>query len=252
MKYKLEFQTADMHKREALGTGIPALDRLLDGGYERGLIHLFYGDSIFRDDFLRAAVWAQVSKENGGLESPVIFIDSSNMIDTVKLNDFASEYNLEIETVMDNIFVSRAFNSSQTYDLIIHQLDKFLERVPARLLIIPGLPDLFNREGYSAEKAQQVTHMAARLMARTLEHNLITLVSTGQYFPNGRNPSIGKALSSNAQIHIFVERTPMRVSYTLRKHPSLPERIESRVKYKPGFGVTLPLQYYFDEKLSTT
>ena len=49
MKYKLEFQTADMHKREALGTGIPALDRLLDGGYERGLIHLFYGDSIWRN-----------------------------------------------------------------------------------------------------------------------------------------------------------------------------------------------------------
>ena len=251
MKYKLEFQTADRYKREAFATGVPALDRLLEGGYEQGLIHLFYGDSIFHEDFLRAAVWAQVSKEKNGLESPAIIIDSSNMIDTVKLNDFASEYSLEIETVMDNIFVSRAFNSSQTYDLIIYQLDKFLERVPARLLIIPGLPDLFNQEGYSAEKAQQVAHMAARLMARTLEYNLVTLISAGTQFIGRRNPSFGKALSSNAQIHIFVERTPMRVSYILRKHPSFPERVESRTKYEPRFGVTLPLQHYFDEKLSS-
>ena len=124
MTGNLGFQTADLFKREVKGTGVPALDRLLNGGYERGLIHLFYGNPILQEDLLRAAVWAQVPSERGGMESPVIIIDSSNMIDTVKLYDYASECNLEIESVMDNIFVSRAFNSSQTYDLIIHQLDK--------------------------------------------------------------------------------------------------------------------------------
>ncbi len=251
MKYKSGFQTADSFNREVVGTGVPAMNRLLNGGYERGLIHLFYGDSIIHEDFLRAAVWAQVSKENGGMESPVIIIDSSNMIDTIKLTDYASEYDLEIESVMDNIFVSRAFNSSQTYDLIVHQLDKFLEHVHAKLLIIPGLPDLFFQEGYDAEKAQQITHMAARLMVRSLESNLVTLISTGHQACVRRNPFVSRTLASNAQIHIFVECTPMRVTYSLTKHPHLPTRTESRMIRENRFGVTLPLDHYFDN-LHTT
>ena len=135
MKHPLQFKTADMLSHVISGTGVPSLDRLLGGGYEHGMMYLFYGDSVFQDDLLRAATWAQVPKERGGFESPVIMIDSSNMINTVKLNDYATEYELEIETVLDNIFVSRAFNSSQTYDLVINHLDEFLERFPANMMI---------------------------------------------------------------------------------------------------------------------
>ena len=123
-KNPLQFKTADTFYHTISGTGVSALNRLLGGGYEHGLMYLFYGDSVFNEDLLRAAVFAQASKENGGFESPVIVIDSSNMIDTIKLNDYSSEYELEVETVQDNIFVSRAFNSSQTYDLVINHQAK--------------------------------------------------------------------------------------------------------------------------------
>ena len=244
MQYNTSFQTADRLKRELMVSGIPALDTLLSGGNEFGLVHLFYGNPVFQEDLLRAAVWAQLPVDRGGYESPVIIIDSSNMIDTVLITDYSSECNLEVEDVMDNIFVSRAFNSSQTYDLIINRLDEFLERIPARILLVPGLPDIFIAEGLTAEKLQQVTHMAARLMARTLEHELVTLVTT-------RQQPATRALSSDAQVHIFVERTPMRVTYSLTKHPCLPTKTESRMKYEARFGVTLPLDYYFGD-LNTT
>jgi hypothetical protein len=164
---------------------------------------------------MRAAVWAQVPEKRGGFGSPVIIIASSNMLDTLKLADYASEYNLNIEDVMNNIFISRAFSSSQTYDLIINHLDEFLERVPARLLIVPGLPDLFVRGGLDAHRTQQVTHAAARLMTKALEHELITLVSTN-ILPTPRNfPPAGRALASTAQVYIFIEQTPMRTLYTV-------------------------------------
>ncbi|MFW9844541.1 MAG: hypothetical protein ACFFEV_08190 [Candidatus Thorarchaeota archaeon] len=246
------FETADSLEYTISGTGVPTLDRLLGGGYEHGLMHLFYGDPIFHDDLLRATVWAQLSKECGGFESPVIVIDSSNMIDTMKLNDYASEYELETETVLDNIFISRAFNSSQTYDLVINHLDEFLERFPVKLLILPGLPDLFVGEGYDAERAQQVTHMAAKLLSTTLTHELVTLISTEQPVGSYNQPVISRALASSAQVHIHVEQTPMRILYSMLKHPSLPPRTESNSKYIPKYGVTLPLQHFFDEDLTTT
>jgi len=252
MKHHFQFKTADKFSHTISGTGIQTLDRLLGGGYEHGMMYLFYGDSIFQDDLLRAAVWAQVPKKRGGFESPVIVIDSSNMIDTVKLNDYASEYELEIETVQDNVFVSRAFNSSQTYDLVINHLDEFLERFPAKLLILPGLPDLFVGEGYDAERAQQVTHMVARLLSTTLTHELVTLISTRQPVGSYNQPVVGRALASSAQVHIHVEQTPMRVIYSMLKHPSFPPRTESNSKYVAQYGVTLPLQHFFDDDLSTT
>ena len=252
MKYHNNFETADTLEYTISGTGVPALDKLLGGGYEHGLMHLFYGDTVFHDTLLRAAVWAQVSKAQGGFESPVIVIDSANMIDTVKLNDYASEYNLEIETVLDNIFVSRAFNSSQTYDLVINHLEEFLERFPAKLLLLPGLPDLFVGEGYDSQRAQQVTHMASKLLSMTLTNELVTLVSTRQPAGHYNQPVIGQALASSTQVHIHVEQTPMRILYSMLKHPSFPPKTESTSKYVPRYGVTLPLQHYFDEDLTTT
>jgi len=241
MKHHTHFETADTLEYTLSGTGVSALDKLLGGGYEHGMMHLFYGDSLFHDDLLRAAVSAQLPKEQGGFESPV-----------VKLNDYASEYELEIETVLDNIFVSRAFNSSQTYDLVINHLDEFLERFPAKLLLLPGLPDLFIGEGYDAERAQQVTHMAAKLLSTTLTNSIVTLISTRQPVGQYNHPAVGRALASSAQVHILVEQTPMRILYSMLKHPSFPPRTESKSKHVTRYGVTLPLQHYFDEDLTST
>ncbi|MHA2359502.1 MAG: hypothetical protein ACXAB5_04470, partial [Candidatus Thorarchaeota archaeon] len=112
-------------------SGIVAIDSLLEGGLESDLVHLFYGDKVLHEDFLRFAVKAQTSKKKGGLESPTIIIDSANMIKIEKLTDLSFELGLEPEDVMDNIYISRAFNSSQTYDLIMNQMENFLDTVPA-------------------------------------------------------------------------------------------------------------------------
>ena len=251
MYYDVRFQTADVLVHARAGTGIPAIDRLLEGGYECGLVHLFYGHDSFCEDLLRAAVWAQVPEARGGFDGPVIIIDSSNMIDTLKLADYASEYELNAEDVMDNIIISRAFNSSQIYDLLVNHLDEFVERTAAKMLIVPGLPDLFASEGLNSEMFQQIAHASARLMAKTLEYGLVTLVSTSSRPSSNGTPPVGNALASNAQVHILVEQTPMRTLYTLTKHPSLPDRTEHRTRFSDHYGVTLPLDYFFEDGPST-
>ncbi len=239
------FQTADKIQRVMCKTGTPALDSLLDGGFETGLVYLFYGSDHFQYNLLKAAVHAQLPLSLGGFSSPTVMIDSSNMMDLVKLRDISFQLGLEPEEVMDMIYISRAFNSTQTYDLVINHLDEFFNRIPAKMLVLPGLVDLFINEGLDADRTRQMTHLSARINAFTLRHDLVTLISTQIKSNKTEMPPVGKALASSAQVHIHVAETPMRTVYSLTKHPSLPNRIESQLKASSSFGVTFPLDYFF-------
>jgi hypothetical protein len=244
------FQTADKVQRVMCKTGTPTLNSLLDSGVETGRLYMFYGSDRLHSDLLRATVHAQLPLTSGGFSSPSIIVDSSNMMDMVKLRDISFQLGLEPECVMDMIYISRAFNSTQTYDLVINHLDDFIERIPAKILVLPGLVDLFINEGFDAERARQMTHMASRINAFTLRHNLVTLISTSIKTAHSKHPPVGRTLASSAQVHIHVDETPMRTVYSLTKHPSLPNRTESIVRRGSVFGVTLPLDYFFTDDSS--
>lgn len=237
------FTTADQMKREQVSTGTKAIDTLLGGGLEKGLMHLFYGDRSLHSDIIRAAVNVQLSKASGGLDSPTVIIDSANIIKMEKIADFAFDVELEPEEVMDHIYISRAFNSSQTYDLVMNQLENFLDRIPARLLIVSGLPDLYISEGLSGDAMQQISHMASKLMTFTLSHELFTIVTAPASSRNSKFPAGGKTLSSCAQIHVNVTESKSYFKYILTKHPQYPVRQTSRAKRR-DFGTTLPLSHF--------
>jgi len=244
--FRLGFSTADQVRRSVIPTGIVALDKLLGGGLETGLMYLFYGDRCLNDDLLRIAVQMQLPAERKGVNSPTIIIDSANMIKIDKLTDYSFEFELEPEEVMERIYISRAFNSSQTYALVMEQLPSFFERVSARLLIIAGLPDLYISERMmTGEGLQQLTHMATKLMTLTLNREIVTLVSAPSSQKNRDLPAGGTALSSYAQVHIHVSESKSYIKYTLAKHPQYPIRRTSRVK-PSDFGTTLPLSHFLD------
>lgn len=240
------FFTADMVERVKVSTGTKAIDNLLDGGVEAGLTHLIYGDRSLHSDFLRFAVHAQMPEERGGTGYPVILIDSANMIRVEQLTDIAYELELEPEQVMDRVYITRAFNSSQTYDLIMNQMHGFFERVPARVLLVAGLPNLYIEEGLSGEGLQQISHMISKIMTFSLQRDMFTLVSAPPSQRSKGAPAGGKALASNCQVHIYVEKTKSYTRYTLTKHPQFPVRTVSRALPKDTEG-TLPLSYFLKE-----
>jgi len=239
------FFTADQLVRMRMSTGITAIDELLGGGLESGLVHLFYGSRTLHEDLLKMTVHTQLPESRGGLESPTIIIDSANMLKIEKLTDYSFDFELQPEEVMDNVYITRAFNSSQTYDLIMNQLEEFFARVPAKLMLVTGLPDLYIKEGMTGENAQHITHMATRLMAFTLQRGIFTIITAPCSDKNRNIPAGGKALSSCAQIHVKVEESKSYFRYTLAKHPNLPVRSTSRSK-PVTFGTTLPLSHFLD------
>ncbi|MHA2025480.1 MAG: hypothetical protein ACW98U_06220 [Candidatus Thorarchaeota archaeon] len=224
-------------------SGVVAIDTLLEGGVESGLVHLFYGHKSLHYDFLHFAVKAQTFHVKGGLESPTIIIDSANMIKIEKLTELAYRFNLEPEDVMDNIYISRAFNSSQTYDLIMNQMENFLDKIPARVLMVTGLPNLYLEEGLKSEGLQEISHMASKIAAVTLQRGLFTLVSVPASSRSPNYPEGGRTISSAAQVHIQVTDSPSRTTFTLSKHPQFPVRRTNRAKSEPS-GTTLPLSHF--------
>lgn len=237
------FHTADEFTSIKIETGIVALDSLLGGGIESGLVHLFYGERSLHDDFHRIAVKVQTSREQGGIESPTIIIDSANIIRLEKFTQLAYEYNLEPEDVMDRIYISRAFNSSQTYDLIMNQLEGFLDMIPARVLMVTGLPHLYLEEGVKGEGMQEISHMASKISTLTLRRGIFTLVSATASRRSPNHPEGGRTLTGSAQVHIKVSESKSRRTYTLAKHPQYPVRRTNKTKTISS-GNTLPLSYF--------
>ncbi len=242
----MAFRTADQKTSKVVSTGSETLDQLLGGGIEAGLMHLFYGDKVLRDDVLQIAVSAQRPVDEGGLGGPVIIIDSNNIMDVAALADYCLWANLEPEDVMDRVFISRAFNSSQTYDLVTNKLDEFFEQVPAKTLIVPGLVDIYHREGITQDSTRQITHMAHRLQSFTLRREIVTVVTAGLSESKLKLPLGGQALTSCCQVHVYVDDSRAYVKYKLAKHPVHPPRRGSRMK-SPTFGTTLPLEHFMDE-----
>jgi len=237
------FFTADQVTRVKITTGLNAVDNLLEGGIEAGLTHLFYGDRGLHNDFLRFAVRAQMPKEKGGTGAPVIVIDSANMIKIERITEMCYELELEPEEVMDRIYITRAFNSSQTYDIIMNQLDSFFARIPARVLLVPGLPNLYIEEGLTGEGLQHISHMASNIMKFTLQRDLFTMVSSPSSPRNKNAPAGGRSLASNSQIHLRVEESKSYVRYILAKHPQFPVRNVTRT-IPTITGGTLPLSHF--------
>ena len=186
---------------------------------------------------------AQMSEKRGGTGAPVIIIDSANMIRIERLTETSFELELDPEDVMDRIYISRAFNSSQTYDLVMNQLDGFFERIPARVLMVTGLPNLYIEEGLSSDGLQQIAHMASRIMAFTLQRDLFTFISSPVSQSSKNAPAGGRSLASNCQVHVYVERTKSYVKYTLAKHPQFPVRCASRTLARDGGG-SRPLSFF--------
>lgn len=237
------FFTADMIVRARFESGIGAIDGLLGGGLEAGMMHLFYGDRCLHDDVLRIAVKAQMPKDKGGLDSPVILIDSANIVKIHRLADLALGFDEEPESVLDRIYISRAFNSSQTYDLVMNHLDSFFSSIPARMLLATGLPQLYMEEGLESKGYQELSHMASKLMRFTLQRNLFAIVTAPAAEKRIYMPAGGKTLASAAQVHIRAEEHQSYVAYTLAKHPQYPVRSSKRSKDVTPDGI-IPLSHF--------
>jgi hypothetical protein len=154
------FETADkIQQLSKLTFGIPEIDCLLDfAAADRGAICIARSNKRNKDGscnyyhyywhtntlVTRLCVRALMSRQYGGLESPsIIFIDAGNCSDIYQTVNFARQYGLDVEKVLDSIIVSRPFTIHQLAGLIINDLEPAVQRFGAKLVVVSDLLKMF-------------------------------------------------------------------------------------------------------------
>lgn len=95
----------------------------------------------------RACVRALMSRRHGGFGSPsIIFVDAGNCSDVYECVDFARQYGLDSDKILDSIIVSRPFTIHQLAGLLVHNLQSAIQHHSAKLVIVSDILDMFIKE----------------------------------------------------------------------------------------------------------
>lgn len=96
----------------------------------------------------RICVRAQLPHRYGGLDSHVLLVDGANSSDLYQCVDFARQYGLDADKILDGIISSRAFTIYQLADTIINELPKAIEQHGVKVVIITNLLHYFTDDAY--------------------------------------------------------------------------------------------------------
>lgn len=183
------FQTAtELHRQRQdliyFTTGCKELDDIMQGGIETGSITEMYGE--FRTGKTQLchtlAVTCQLPLEQGGGEGKCLYIDTEGTFRPQRLIEIAQRYQMDPQSVLDNVNYARAFNTDHQMQLLLHAAAMMAESRYA-LLIVDSATALY-RTDYSGrgELSARQVHLAKflRMLSRLASEYGVACVITNQ------------------------------------------------------------------------
>ncbi|MDD3083527.1 MAG: DNA repair and recombination protein RadA [Candidatus ainarchaeum sp.] len=184
---EMGFESADIlaEKRKLVGrvtTGSKELDTLIGGGIETQSITEVYGKMASGKSqwCFQTAVTVQLPKEQGGLEGGCLYIDSENSFRPERVIQVSKKLGLDVETVLKNIHVARAYNADHQMVLAEKASDLIKEK-NIKLVIVDSLMAQFRAEyvgrGTLAERQQKLNKHLRTLQKLAEMYNIALLVT---------------------------------------------------------------------------
>lgn len=174
-------------RRQNIGritTSTDALDKLLAGGIETQAITEVFGEfGSGKTQFCHTTcVTVQKSREEGGLEGGVLYIDTEGTFRPERIVTIAKAHNMDPETVLNNIIVARAYNSAHQV-LILEEAGKTIQEENIKLIVSDSTTGLFRAEylgrGTLANRQQKLGRYI-RLLSRIAETYNCAVIATNQ------------------------------------------------------------------------
>ncbi len=222
---KIDFMTGDelSSKRksiERISTGSQEFNKLIGGGIEtQGLFECFgeYGSGKSQLA-MQLAVMAQLPKENGGLNSDVIYIDTENTFRPERIKQIAEAQGLDSKKVLKRIMVARAFTSDHQM-LLAEKIDSMIreKNIHVRLVIVDSLTSLFRTEysgrGTLATRQQKLNRHLHTLQRIADIHNIAVYVTNQVmarpdiFFGNPTAAIGGHVLGHACQFRVYLRKS---------------------------------------------
>jgi DNA repair protein RadA len=234
-----DFVTAtEIYKRRLdigkITTGTQCLDDLLDGGLETQALTEVYGEfGSGKTQFcLTMCVMAQKTKEEGGLDGAVLYIDTENTFRPERIVSIAKAKGMEPEKVLDNIIVARAYNSAHQ-TLILEEAGPIIEQHKIKLIIADSAVGLFRSEylgrGTLSERQQRLNRFV-HLLVRTAETYNCAAIATNQvmaspdvFFGDPTRPIGGNVVAHTSTYRIYFKKSGKKRIARMVDSPHHPE-----------------------------
>jgi hypothetical protein len=150
----------------------------------------------------RLCVRALMPANYGGLGSPfVIVIDAGNRSDFYQTVNFIKQYGLRLNNALDRIIVSRTFTIYQLKSLLLRELPKVIEKYRPRIVIVPGLLDLFDDPNIKKRDAKRVIERIMRSLNDTASKMLVIATTNESKYSNLALPSFEKRIMLTSDAH---------------------------------------------------
>ncbi|MFB6145957.1 MAG: DNA repair and recombination protein RadA [Candidatus Nanohaloarchaea archaeon] len=175
-------------KMKKISTGGEELDELLGGGVETQSITEAYGEYGSGKTQLahQLAVNVQLPEEEGGLGRGVVFIDTEDTFIPERIEQMANANGQDVDEVLDNIHVARAYNSDHQM-LLADEAQDIMGEEDIGLLIVDSLTAQFRADyvgrGELAPRQQKLNRHMNTLLRLANSHNAAVVV-TNQVMSN--------------------------------------------------------------------
>ncbi len=223
--------------RQSIGkitTGTNCLDTLFDGGVETQALTEVYGEfGCGKTQFAHTmSVMVQKSKEEGGLDGSVLYIDTENTFRPERIVSIAQANDMDPEKVLDRIIVARAYNSAHQV-LILEESGSVIEENNVKLIVADSAVGLFRAEylgrGTLSVRQQKLNHFV-HLLSRIAETYNCAALATNQvmaspdvFFGDPTRPIGGNVVAHTSTYRIYFKKSGKKRIARMVDSPHHPE-----------------------------
>ena len=143
----LDYFETQVKKVRYLSTGSKTIDTFLGGGLRTGSLVEVAGEyRTGKTQFcMTCAVIAQLPQEQGGLNSPVIYIDTTNGFDAQHYLRIGERFGLEHEHLLKNLFIVKAGQLRRLKDAL-KRLPGYIQASDAKLIVVESFIAPYEQE----------------------------------------------------------------------------------------------------------
>jgi DNA repair protein RadA len=224
-------------RRQSIGkitTGTNCLDTLFDGGIETQALTEVYGEfGCGKTQFAHTmSVMVQKTKEEGGLEGGVLYIDTENTFRPERIVTIAKANGMDPDKILDNIIVARAYNSAHQ-TLILEESGAIIDENNVKLIVVDSAVGLFRAEylgrGTLAARQQKLNHFV-HLLVRIAETYDCAAIATNQvmaspdvFFGDPTRPVGGNVVAHTSTYRIYFKKSGKKRIARMVDSPHHPE-----------------------------
>ena len=199
---------------------MPGVDELFPG-FVPGDFAVLYGSPQVNTLTSLLCVRAQLPPQLGGLGSSVVYIDGGITFRLYRIAQLAQLHELNPETALKRIFISRAFTAYQLTSLVMEKLEETVKTHDAKVAIISDLAGFFLDTDIAAEEAQSVYSQILAYLADFAQKYQIIIVATYLPYENTkRNTTLQQMTYQNATTVLCFTKSICGKQVILEKHPT--------------------------------